>query len=120
MGSSLAVFFIGNVLVFGLIFWLLTWLTEWFFQKKRHQAKAQFYECGFRAVSDLNLQINVNFSIVCAFLILYDIEFVFLFPALFNLGHAVASAHLGLGAFLFFIVLSLVYDTNQNALSVSI
>jgi NADH:ubiquinone oxidoreductase subunit 3 (subunit A) len=120
MGSSLLIFFIENVLVFGLIFWLLTWLTEWFFQRKRHQAKAQFYECGFRAVSDLNLQINVNFSIVCAFLILYDVEFVFLFPALFNLGHAVGSAHLALGGFLFFILLSLVYDINQNALSVSI
>lgn len=120
MGSSLAVFILGNVLAFGLVFWLLTWVSEWFFQRKRQQAKAQFYECGFQSVSDLNIQINVNFSAVCVFLILYDVEFVFLLPALFNLGQAVFSAYLALGGFLLFILVSLVYDANQGALGVSI
>lgn len=120
MGSALVFFFIQNVLVFGMIFWLLTWLTEWFFQRKRHTSKAQFYECGFRAVSELNMQINVNFSIVAAFLVLYDVEFVFLFPALFNLGHASLVSHYALVAFVLFILVSLVYDFNQSALGVSL
>ena len=46
--------------------------------------KKQFYECGFKAISDINIQINLNFAMLCIFLILYDIEFTFLFPILFS------------------------------------
>ena len=46
--------------------------------------KKQFYECGFKSISDINIQINLNFVMLCIFLILYDIEFTFLFPILFK------------------------------------
>lgn len=52
--------------------------------KKNHIAKRQFYECGFKSLSELNVQINLNFTMLCVFLVLYDIEFTLLFPALFN------------------------------------
>lgn len=120
MGSILLIFFIQNVLIFGLIFWLLTWLTEWFFQKKNHAAKAQVYECGFKAISDINIQINLNFSMVCVFLILYDVEFMFLFPLLFNFFFIDIWGYYIFFSFMFFILISLVYDLNQNALNLSI
>jgi NADH:ubiquinone oxidoreductase subunit 3 (subunit A) len=120
MGSILLFFFLQNVLVFGLIFWLLTWLTEWFFQKKNHVSKGQLYECGFRAISDINIQINLNFSMVCVFLILYDVEFTFLFPLLFNSAFADAGAFYIFFSFIFFILISLVYDLNQHSLGLSI
>ena len=85
MNDILTLFLIQNVLIFLLIFWLLTWLTEYFFKKKVHLTKNQFYECGFRTLSELNIQINVNFSLLCIFLILYDIEFTLLFHILFAL-----------------------------------
>lgn len=120
MGSILLLFFLQNVLVFGLIFWLLTWLTEWFFQKKNHVAKAQLYECGFKAISDINIQINVNFSLVCVFLVLYDVEFIFLFPLLFNSFFAEAAACFVFFAFIFFILISLIFDLNQHSLNLSV
>jgi NADH:ubiquinone oxidoreductase subunit 3 (subunit A) len=120
MGSVILLFFIQNVLVFAGIFWLLTWLTEWFFQKKSHRAKRQVYECGFRAVSDLNIQLNVNFSLVCVFLVLYDVEFTFLFPFLFNFFLGDALAYYAFAAFLACILVSLAYDLGQNALDISI
>jgi NADH:ubiquinone oxidoreductase subunit 3 (subunit A) len=120
MGSILILFFIQNVLIFGLIFWLLTWLTEWFFQKKNHVSKSQLYECGFKAISDVNIQINLNFSIVCVFLILYDVEFLFLFPLLFNISFANFLVFFIFFIFIFFILISFIYDLNQNALSLSI
>lgn len=46
--------------------------------------KKQYYECGFKVISDINIQINLNFILLCVFLILYDIEFTLLFPVLFN------------------------------------
>lgn len=120
MGSVLLFFFLQNVLVFGLIFWLLTWLTEWFFLKKNHVSKGQLYECGFKAISDLNIQINVNFSIVCVFLILYDVEFIFLFPVLFNFFVVDYYIIYVFFFFIFFIITALIYDLNNNALGLTI
>jgi NADH:ubiquinone oxidoreductase subunit 3 (subunit A) len=120
MGSILLFFFLQNVLIFGLIFWLLTWATEWFFQKKNHVSKGQLYECGFKAISDINIQINLNFSMVCVFLILYDVEFIFLFPLFFNSIFSNLVVFYVFFFFIFFILISLVYDLNQQALNLSI
>jgi NADH-quinone oxidoreductase subunit A len=110
-------FFLQNVLIFGLIFWALTFGGEYFFKVKNQQTKKQFYECGFKSLSDANIQFNVNFALLCVFLILYDIEFVFLMPFLFNI--------MSVGYFEFFlfclftllILVSLFYDWQMNALS---
>ena len=85
MGDIVLIFLFQNILIFLIIFWLLTWGGEYFYKVKNHAAKKQFYECGFKTVSDLNIQINVNFAMLCIFLILYDVEFIFLFPFLFNI-----------------------------------
>lgn len=92
MGSVILLAFVQNVFLFCMIFWLLTWLAERFATRKHQKAKQQFYECGFRSISDLNIQINLNFSLVCVFLILYDVEFTFLFPFLFNFQYIDATA----------------------------
>jgi NADH:ubiquinone oxidoreductase subunit 3 (subunit A) len=115
MGSMIIFFLIQNVLVFCLIFWALTWIAEYFFSKKEQLTKKQFYECGFKSVSDLNIQINLNFSLVCVFLILYDVEFTFLYPALFNF---YSIDNLGFYIFLMFIsflLLALIYDLSHTA-----
>ena len=78
------IFLIQNVLIFSIIFWLLTWGAEYFFTKKPQLTKKQFYECGFKSISELNIQVNYNFFMLAVFLILYDIEFTFLYPVLFN------------------------------------
>ena len=106
-----------HVFIFGIIFWLLTWGTEYFYYKKQHTSKKQFYECGFRTISDLFIQINLNFSMMCVFLILYDIEFVLLFPILFNSTFISFYEFIVLITFVILIVLSLIYDYLYNALS---
>ena len=117
MSDIVIIFLVHNVLVFLLIFWLLTWLTEYFFKKKVHLAKNQFYECGFRTLSELNIQINANFSLLCIFLILYDIEFTFLFPFLFNVFFVLFLKFIIFFLFLLLIFLSLYYDYQFNALN---
>jgi NADH:ubiquinone oxidoreductase subunit 3 (subunit A) len=93
----------------------LTWVAEYFFSKKEQVSKKQFYECGFKTISDINIQINLNFSLVCVFLILYDVEFTFLYPVLFNLS---TIDHMGFFIFILFIsflILALVYDLSHTA-----
>lgn len=115
MGSIILLAFIQNVFLFCLIFWALTWLGEWYANPKEHKTKRQFYECGFKALSDINLQVNLNFSLVCAFLILYDVEFTFLFPFLFNFSTADTLALYLVALFFCLLILALIYDVNYNA-----
>lgn len=113
-------FFIENVFLFCLIFWFLTWVAEYFFKVKNNKNKSQTYECGFKSISELNIQINLNFSIVCSFLILYDVEFIFLYPLFFNFYFLNFLTYFSLLFFLFFIFYSLVYDLIQNSLNLSL
>ena len=117
MGDIIILFLIQNVLLFGIIFWLLVWGAEYFFTKKSHLTKNQFYECGFKAISELNIQINLNFSMMCIFLILYDIEFTLLFPILFNFWNIYILEFTFLILFILLIVYSLYYDWQFNTLS---
>lgn len=120
MGSAIIIFLVHNVVVFCMIFWLLTWLAEWFFNKKEQIAKKQFYECGFKSISDVNIQVNLNFSLVCVFLILYDVEFMFLFPALFNFFTMSALSFYLFLFFIAFVVISLLYDLSHTAVSTTL
>lgn len=117
MGDVVILFLIQNILVFTLIFWLLTWVGEFFFTKKNHATKKNFYECGFKSTSDLNIQINFNFSMICVFLILYDIEFTLLIPVFFNLFYINFFEFILIITFITLIILSLIYDWQMNALN---
>lgn len=108
---------IQNVLTFGIIFWLLTWAAEYFYTNKQQLTKKQFYECGFKAISELNIQVNFNFFMLAVFLILYDIEFTLLFPILFNFNLFSFIEYIIFYCFIILIIASLVYDWIHNVLS---
>jgi len=110
-------FFLQNIIIFSGIFWALTIIGSYFYKKKNHKSKRSFYECGFKSIADVNLQINLNFIMICVFLILYDIEFTFLFPALFNVWSLSVLQLLYFIIFVMFIIISLYYDIITNALS---
>ena len=117
MGDIVILFLLQNIFLFCLIFWLLTWASEYFFKKKNHETKKNFYECGFKSTSDINLQINFNFSMICIFLILYDIEFTLLIPIFFNLSFMFVLNYVLMIIFIILIILSLIYDWQMNALN---
>lgn len=117
MGDAIVISLVQNVLIFGIIFWLLTWGAEYFYTNKQQLTKKQFYECGFKAISELNIQINFNFFMLAVFLILYDIEFTFLFPILFNYSIFSTIEFIFVFLFILLIVVSLFYDWLNNVLS---
>lgn len=110
-------FFLKNVLVFSLIFWALLLLSSYFYKIKNQASKRHFCECGFKSLSDINIQININFVMLCIFLILYDIEFTLLFPILFNVWNIGVLEYIYLMLFILLIVASLFYDWQTNSLS---
>ena len=110
MGDIFIFFFLKNVLVFSLIFWALLLLSSYFYKIKNQSSKKHFCECGFKSLSDINIQININFVMLCIFLILYDIEFTLLFPILFNVFYININQFIFFIVFIVLILCSLFYD----------
>lgn len=117
MGDLVLFFFLQNVLVFSIIFWLLLFISSYFYKIKNHLSKKHFCECGFKSLSDLNIQININFIMLAVFLILYDIEFTLLFPLLFNSFYVNILQYYYFSIFILLIIASLYYDTQTNSLN---
>lgn len=117
MGDLVLLFFLKNIIVFSLIFWLLLVLCNYFYKIKNHLSKKHFCECGFKSLSDLNIQININFIMLAVFLVLYDIEFTLLFPILFNLFYINILHYYYFSIFMSLIVASLYYDLQTNSLN---
>ncbi len=117
MGGAFTILLLQHVLIFSCIFWVLTWIGEYFYKKKNHSSKRNFYECGFKSTSDINIQINLNFSILCVFLILYDVEFTLLLPLFLNFKFVAFYQYAILNSFIVLILLSLIYDWQMNALN---
>lgn len=117
MGDITAPFMVVNVVIFCMIFWALTILGELYYRKAEHTSKKQYYECGFKSLSANHIGVNINFTLLAVFLILYDVEFVVLYPALFNFSIITFSQYVFFIVFIVFILVSLYYDYQVNALN---
>ena len=115
VGDIFLLFFFQNFLLFACIFWGLTWAGEYFYKRKNHDAKKQFYECGFKVSTDTDIQFNLSFTLLCVFLVLYDLEFTLLIPFFFNHLFLTVSSLVVFFVFMLFIFLSLIYDWQNNA-----
>lgn len=96
-------FFVQNIFVITLLFWGLSFLGDKYFKESPSKYSEEVFECGFFTTSSVNITFNFNFFIICALLVLYDVEFILLTPFLFN----AANVHIG-GILIFLIFYSLV------------
>lgn len=117
MGDFIIFLFFHNIFIFCCIFWLLTFLGEYFYTDDFYEFKNQFYECGFQAVNEINLQINFNFIIFASFLILYDVEFMLAVPFIFNINYITQDSVLIFLIFLIFFLCSFFYDWYLRSLN---
>lgn len=116
MGDRFVLLLIVNSIFFSFIFWALTLLSRFFYYDKYSNFKLDFYECGFRSVTAIRINIPVQFVLVSVFLIVYDSEFLVLYPAVFNLAGAFGFHIFLLFYFLCFLVAALVVDYVYSAL----
>lgn len=84
MADMTILFFAKNTITVSFIFWVLTLVGTKFFKKEENIHRHDFYECGFKTTQDLNLKLNFSFFYMSIFVVLYDVELVFLVPFLFN------------------------------------
>ena len=79
-------------------------------------SRRDFYECGFKPVTQKVVRLPIQFLLICVFFLLYDIELIFLFP--FVSGITFLGFYDSMIILLFFVVLffSLIFDFNRHAL----
>lgn len=96
---------------------MLSFLGSLFFKKKNYLSSPELFECGFLTTHSLNLSFNYNFFLTAVLLILYDIEFFFLMPFLFNFSLVNIFTIFIFFIFFIFIIISFVYDWEMVGLN---
>ena len=105
-----------NSLFFSFIFWFLTYLCKYFYQDKYSNYKLNFYECGFKSISNVQINISVQYFLIAIFLIIYDTEFLILYPLLFNTFLINGVQFFIFILFILFLIFSLLIDYIYSAL----
>lgn len=84
MLDTAIVIFLENLIILNFLFWVLSVLGRKFFWQKKHVHETEFYECGFFPVHKDLLGLNMSVFFLGGLSIIYDVEFLFLVPFLFN------------------------------------
>ena len=116
MVGSVLLLLIINAIIFSFIFWILTYLAKNFYSNKYYNYKLNFYECGFKSITNIKINYNINYILLILFLIIYDGEFLILIPFSLNVS---MYTFLSISLLLFFLVwllCSLLLDYAYNAL----
>lgn len=116
MAGIITFYVIINAIIFSLLFWILTFASKYFYSNKYYNTKLNFYECGFKSLTQFKINYNVNFLLLILFLLLYDGEFLIIIPFSLNLTIATFSNYFIIFYFLLWLFVTLLLDYIFNAL----
>jgi len=76
--------------------------------------RREFYECGFKPITQKPIRFSIQFTLVCFFFLIYDIELAFSYPLVASFGVNSLTE-----VFFFFflygsLTLSLLFDFDRN------
>lgn len=115
--AGILVFYtVFNAIVFSFVFWILTFVSKYFYSNKYYTTKLNFYECGFKSLTQFQVNYNINFLLLVLFLLLYDGEFLIIIPFSLNMGISTYLTYLIVFYFLVWLYLTLILDYTFNAL----
>lgn len=116
MAGNLVFAVIVNAIIFSFIFWILTFISKFYYSNKYYNQKLNFYECGFKSLTQFRVSYNINFLLLILFLLLYDGEFLIIIPFSLNVLISNITSYLILAYFLIWLYLTLLLDYIFNAL----
>jgi NADH:ubiquinone oxidoreductase subunit 3 (subunit A) len=116
-GAGLFSWFIA-VMVFVVLFFGVVMLYSFFFSRFGFSwFYREYYECGFTAVPDGRVRLDVQYALLVLFFFIYDMEIILLVPLLLNLYSFSYFGVVSLLAGLFFLLLSYWFEWGRWALS---
>ncbi len=102
--------------LFSIIFWLLTFVGKWFYSNIYYNYKLNFYECGFKSLTKVKINYNINYILLLLFFLIYDGEFLILLPFSLNFSLLYFQTFWCLWFFIFWLLLTLLIDYIYQAL----
>ncbi len=114
--SIILMYTILHAILFSFIFWILTFLFKLFYSNKNYNYKLNFYECGFKSITNIKIYYNLNFILLILFILIYDGEFLLLIPFSLNIKINFLIASLVIIYFLIWLIVTLIIDYIYNAL----
>ena len=116
-GSGLFALVLGAGL-FIIIFFGVTMLYAYLFSSKRRLPLFRdYYECGFRAVPDNRLGIDLQYAVIALIFLVYDMELLFLYPIFVNFGGLSFFSAVLVILIFFVLVLSYWYEWERYTLT---
>lgn len=84
-GTGLIALILGAGILAVVFFGCTMFYTYFFARKGRSIMFRDFYECGFRAVPDSRVKLDIQYSALALIFLIYDMEIIILVPLLVNL-----------------------------------
>ena len=103
-------FLFQNIIVLSFVFWALSCSSKKTFKLKKYKHDLELFECGFFSSNRFNMHFNLHFLFIVWLLIIYDVEFFFLIPHIFNWSYVTPQFLLIYGFFLSSVIITLLYD----------
>lgn len=116
MIGSIVAYLILHAFLFSLIFWIITFALKFYYSNKNFEYKLNFYECGFKSLTNVKVQYNINFILIILFLLIYDGEFLILIPLALNISIVSFSSVFLFIFFVYFLIITILYDLIYNSL----
>jgi len=114
--NNIVFFIIYNAFFFSFIFWFLTFILKYYYSNKNFNYKLNFYECGFKSLTNIKVQYNINFILIVLFLLIYDGEFFILIPLALNINLLNFITLFIFIIFIILLILTLIFDLIYNSL----
>lgn len=84
-GSSFLTLVIGALILIIFFYYITLFYSYFCGRRGRNILFRDFYECGFKMMSDVRSSIDIQFSIIGFIFLIYDIEIVILVPLVVNM-----------------------------------
>lgn len=110
MAGVIFIQLIANAIIFSFIFWLLTFVAKYTYSNKYYDYKLNFYECGFKNITFKKPFIELNFTTMLLFLLIYDGEFLVLIPFSLNPTYTTLLVSFTIIFFLIWFIIILIFD----------
>lgn len=111
MGNEILVIHLFFISIFPFLLFFMSNLYTFFFSTNgRNVNSREFYECGFKTISDNNVVIDIHYIIFGLIFLIYEMEIIIFVPILINYV-AYSYIYILLIFFSFFIILvSFIYE----------
>ena len=116
MAGSIVFFLIVNAIIFSQIFWIITFISKFYYSNKYYNSKLNFYECGFKSLTQFQVNYGINFIILILFILIYDGEFLIIIPFSLNILISQFTSYVVLFFFILWLYITLLLDYVFNAL----